>query len=145
MSNHLAPPNYTQIPNTVFDYWMPRLNPGAFKLLICICRKTFGWHKTSDSISKNQIMKCTGMSKNTVQSAIIELETNGLLEKIKTQNEYGHQPNTYRLILEKPADEIYSNDGQELGGGRSKFDPGGRSKIDPTKERPNKRKTNKKK
>jgi len=121
--------NYTGVPNVVFDYWMPLLKPGAFKVLLCICRKTFGWHKTSDLISKNQLIACTGMTKNTVQSAIEELEEHGLLIKQQYQNEYGHQPNGYALNVTKPEDDIYSEPTQNLGGGRSKIDLGVGQKL----------------
>lgn len=122
-------PNYTQIPNVVFDHWMAILSPGAFKVLICMCRKIFGWHKTSDTISKNQIMKVTGMSKNTVQSAIEELEKHYLIRKFQNKNDYGHQPNTYCLNVDKPKDNLYEDPdlkgGEEnLGVGRSEIDLG---------------------
>lgn len=131
----IEPPNYTPLPNVVTDYWMAKLSPGAFKILVCMCRKIFGWHKTSDTISKNQLIKVSGMSKNSVQSAVEELESYGLLLKFQNRNEYGNQPNTYALNVQKPKDEIYQEQDpgstQDLGGGRSNFDPGGgRSNID---------------
>lgn len=122
-------PNYTQIPNIVFDHWMAILKPAAFKVLICMCRKIFGWHKTNDAISKNQIMKVTGLSKNSVQAAIEELENYSLLRKFRHKNEFGHQPNTFALHIDRPMDKLYQDSNlcgtdQNLGGGRSKFDPG---------------------
>lgn len=142
-TNTIPAPNYTQIPNVIFDYWMAVLSAGAFKVLICMCRKIFGWHKTSDTISKNQIVRVTGLSKNSVQSAIEELEKHGLVLKFRHQNEYGNQPNTYALNVEKPKDELYQDapfSGQlhHSEGGGSNFDPGvnehfnggGRSKSD---------------
>lgn len=125
----IQPPNYTQIPNVIFDHWMAIVSPGAFKVLICMCRKIFGWHKTSDTISKNQIMKVTGLSKNSVQTAVEELESHGLVRKYQHKNEYGHQPNTFCLNVEKPKDELYQEPerkggGQNLGVGRSEFDQG---------------------
>jgi hypothetical protein len=35
----------------LFDYWMPRLTDGQFKVLMAIARKTYGWHKKKDAIS----------------------------------------------------------------------------------------------
>lgn len=129
--NHpvIEAPNYTQIPNVIFDYWMEILSPGSFKILMCMCRKIFGWHKTSDTISKNQLIKVTGMSKNSVQTGIEELEKHGLVLKFQHKNEYGHQPNTFALNIEKPKDERYQEpprpgSNQNLGGGRSEIDPG---------------------
>lgn len=137
----IEPPNYTQIPNTVMDVWMERLKPATFKVLICLCRKTFGWHKTSDTISKNQIMKCTCLSKNTVQTAIEELEIVGLIKKYRNSSKsHGFEANTYAMSLQKPEDKIYTERGQNLGRARSKNDLGlGQNltlqKKDLTKER----------
>jgi len=131
--NKIEKPNYTQIPNIIYDYWLPKLSPSAFTVLSLICRKTFGWHKTSDTISKNQLIKLTGITKNTIQKSIEELQKNNLLIVHQSTNEYGNQPNVYSLNIQKPKDNLY--DGQNLGGGRSNSDLGGRSNIDPTKER----------
>jgi phage replication O-like protein O len=122
----ITPPNYTQIPNVVFDHWMGILSPSAFKILMCFCRKTFGWHKTVDTISKNQIVKVTGLSKNTIQSSIEELEAHGLLSKVQSKTEYGFQPNSYLLNVFKPVDQLYQDpkDVQNLGGGGSESDLG---------------------
>ena len=126
-------PNYTQIPNVIFDYWMPKLSLGAQSILFAICRKTFGWHKTSDTISKNQLMNCTGMSKNTIQKAIEELEKLQLLVKHCSKNEYGFQPNTYSLNIEKPIDPNLE-ESQNLGGGGSNSDLGVGQILTPQKK-----------
>ena len=131
----LEAPNYTQVPNVIFDEWMAILSPTEFKVLLCLCRKTFGWHKSSDTVSKRQLMKFTGMTKNTLQSAIVSLEEHGLVKKIQTQTEYGFKPNEYRLNIDKPKSHLDDENDQNLDGGRSTDDPGGRSSSDPTKER----------
>jgi phage replication O-like protein O len=125
----IVAPNYTQVPNVIFDYWMPVISSGAFKVLICMCRKIFGWHKSSDSISKNQLMKVTGLSKNSIQTALEELERHGLILKIQRKNEYGHQPNTYALNVDKPQDRFYQDpnlpgDWKNFKGGGSRNDLG---------------------
>lgn len=147
-------PNYTQIPNVIFDHWMKVLNPSEFTILMCLCRKTFGWHKASDRISKNQLMKATGLSKNTIQSSLESLEAHRLLIRIQSKNEYGFEPNEYRLNIHKPEDVFLEENGQNLGGDGSTNDPGvgqpmtqgvGQSltpqKKDSTKERLTKEKT----
>lgn len=116
--------NYTEIPNIIFDYWMSRLKPTSFMLLVCICRKTFGWHKTSDRISKSQLCKVTGLAKNTVQAAIEELVKTGLLIKVQNKNEYGFETNSYRLNIVKPVDNLYTDPDENCGEGRSNCDPG---------------------
>lgn len=115
-------PNYTQIPNIIFDYWMAVLKPAAFIILVCMCRKIYGWHKTSDRISKAQLIKVTGLSKNTIADAIKELERHGLLIVQQEKTEYGFQANTYFLNVNKPIDELYSD--QNLDRGGSSPDPG---------------------
>ena len=117
-------PNYTQIPNVIFDHWMKVLNPSEFTILMCLCRKTFGWHKASDRISKNQLMKATGLSKITIQSSLESLEAHRLLSRIQRKNEYGFEPNEYRLNIHKPEDVFLEEIDQNLGVGRSKDDPG---------------------
>lgn len=123
-NNKLTAPNYTQIPNVIFDYWMPLLSAAEFKILLVICRKTFGWHRSSESISKNRLCFISGMSKNTVQTAIEGLESRGLLIKKQTTTEYGPQPNLYYLDIDKPTAELYEDIDQNLGEGRENIDPG---------------------
>ena len=150
LSKKIDAPNYTQIPNLIFDYWLPKLRPNAIVVLMILCRKTFGWHKTTKTISKHQMCKLSGMSKNTIQAAIEELENCGLITKYQTRTEFGFQPNTYSLSVHKPTDTLYVDEkggvDQNLGGGRSNSDPGvgqiltrgGRSNFDPLlKERDN--------
>lgn len=102
-------PNFTQIPNVVFDYWMPRLKPTEGYVLLILCRKIFGWHKTSDSISANQLVKTTGLSKPTVIAALKELETLGLITKTQSVGQYGCLPNEFKLKLTVPEDELYTD------------------------------------
>ena len=122
-SSPFQAPNYTQIPNVIFDEWMPILAPTSFKVLLCICRKTFGWHKSEDTISRNQLMKYTGItSKATIKTALDDLVEKRLVFRISTSGEYGNCPNSYSLNIVKPLFE--TDDSQNLGGGRSKFDLG---------------------
>ena len=132
----LPTPNFTQIPNVTFDYWAAKLSPSAFMVLSILCRKIFGWHKTTETISKNQLIKVTGMSKNTTTKAVDELVKFNLVIVHQIKNEYGHQPNMYSLNITKPEDEIYTD--QKLGGGRSKIDPPLGQKLTPQKKELNK-------
>ena len=138
-------PNYTQIPNAVFDYWMSKLKPTQFMILCCLCRKIFGWHKTSDTISVNQLSKITNLGKSTINVVLNDLEILGLIEKIKTRDDFGDRPNEYKLNLTIPIDVRYvdeelerykeknpikeiSKDGSKnslLGGGIQNLDRGG--------------------
>lgn len=73
----VALPNYTQVPNEFLDARMAELSSSAFKVLMAICRKTFGFHKEQlrDRISFSQLRKITGIASNqTIWKAIEELK-----------------------------------------------------------------------
>jgi len=87
MSNYI--PNTSSIPNILFDYWMNILTPAEFKVLMCIARKTYGWHKTNDRISISQIEKMTGLSRKGISKNIEALIEHGLVTKIKSKTSDG--------------------------------------------------------
>src|ERR687893_622177 len=84
-------PNTTQIPNEVFDTLMPHLSGGELKVLLYICRRTFGFRKDNDRISLSQIAhgittkagrvldSGTGLSKRHVQRALRALESHKVI------------------------------------------------------------------
>jgi len=91
-------PNFTQIPNVIFDYWMNILTGEQFKVLLFIARKTFGWHKDMDRISIKQIEKATGISNRSVTRSLSILNEHGLIEKYESTSEFGDRnPNSYRI------------------------------------------------
>ena len=124
--SQIESPNFTQIPNVVFDYWMPRLKPSEFTILLCLCRKIFGWHKTSDFISATQLVKATGLTKNTVLKSLDSLVEIGLVLRAHHSNEEGNHSNEYALNVEKPEDETYQSTPirSKFGGGSAKNAPG---------------------
>lgn len=132
-------PNYTQIPNVIFDYWMDKLTPAEFKVLLCICRKTFGFHKSVDRISLKQIEKMTGLSRKGITSNLITLMDHDLITKHQSKAEDGDfSPNRYEI-------HVYS-----VGGGSVLSSPGvvysvhqGSELSTPTKETLTKEKENK--
>jgi phage replication O-like protein O len=106
-------PNTTQIPNEVFDTLMSKLSGGELKVLLYICRRTFGFRKDSDSISLSQISKGittkaghvldqgTGLSKRQVQRALRALEGRQVILVERKVDETGlHEVNTYRLNVQ---------------------------------------------
>lgn len=80
----VAPPNYTQIPNEIIDKWMRDLSGLQFKIIICICRKTFGWHKDKDKISVSQLEEMTGSSWRRMFNAVKDLEKVGMITVTRT-------------------------------------------------------------
>lgn len=66
-------PNYTQIPNAIFDLMADKdagLTEKELKILLAIARKTFGWHKKRDKISLSQLEQMTSMSRVSVVAGI---------------------------------------------------------------------------
>ncbi len=112
LNNKIEAPNFTQMPNVIFDYWLFVLSPVSIKVLLCLCRKT-------------QIMKMTGLSKNSIQTGVEELERNGLLIKTQHSDQYGAKPNSYSLNISKPIDSNYSDSDDDISGGVGKTVTGG--------------------
>jgi phage replication O-like protein O len=105
-------PNTTQIPNEVFDSLMPHLSGGELKVLLYICRRTFGFRKDSDSISLTQIAhgittkagrvldQGTGLSKRHVINALKALEKRNIITVTRKVDETGlNEVNTYSLNM----------------------------------------------
>lgn len=88
MSN-LFIPNTAPIPNVIFDYWMSRLSPAEFKVLMCVARKTYGWHKIKDAISLTQMEKMSGLSRFGIGKCLKTLIEKNLVIKIKNKTPKG--------------------------------------------------------
>ncbi len=94
--------NHTQLPNEFIDRYMHQVSPAATKVFLAICRKTIGWHKTTDEISTSQLIEMTGLSRNTVKSAVEELIKIGLII-IYTKGYGKGQETHYTINFEKQA------------------------------------------
>src|ERR671914_3004734 len=105
-------PNTTQIPNEVFDTLMSHLSGGELKVLLYICRRTFGFRKDSDCISLSQIAHGittktgrvldhgTGLCKRHVINALKSLEKKNIITVTRIVDETGlYEVNTYRLNM----------------------------------------------
>jgi phage replication O-like protein O len=105
-------PNTTQIPNDVIDSLMPSLSGGELKVLLYICRRTFGFRKDSDRISLSQIAHGittktgkvldhgTGLCKRRVITALKTLEKKNIISITRTVDETGlNAVNTYSLNM----------------------------------------------
>ena len=103
-------PNYTVVPDELFDVLLPHLSGSEIKVLLYLIRRTFGFKKQSDDISLNQICtgittkenrvldSGTGLSQSTVQVALKGLvEKNIIMAKRRTSREKGNEPTTYGL------------------------------------------------
>ena len=50
-------PNYTQVPDDVFDVLLPELTESELKVLLSIIRRTVGFKKDADTISLKQMVE----------------------------------------------------------------------------------------
>ncbi len=105
-------PTTTPIPDQIFDELMPTLSGAELKVLLYICRRTFGFKKTSDDISLRQMVKGittrdgkvldggTGLNKDTVSKAAQSLVKKGVIVRNRNRStERGDEATTYTLKI----------------------------------------------
>ncbi len=103
-------PNYTPIPNDVFDLLAPELTEAELRILMYVARRTFGFGKSSDAISTAQMTngimtkdgrvldRGTGMSRSAVWRGVKGLVEKGILEVESVRSELGDSDaNIYSL------------------------------------------------
>jgi len=81
-------PNYTQVPNTLLDEQMGEMGYAELKVVLAICRKTFGWHKRQDLLSFSQLEELTGMSRQGVNNGIQDAMDRGVIGRSKDGNSF---------------------------------------------------------
>lgn len=79
-------PNSFQTPNFFVDECMALLTGNEYKCLSFVARKTFGWQKRSDRISKSQIMAATGLGHEAVDKTMSALVQFGLVLRLSENN-----------------------------------------------------------
>lgn len=100
---------------------MPNVGPTEFKVVCAIARKTFGWWKDYDQLSRSQLCKMTGLSQATVKRAIKSLEDGGWIAR---------EPGTSRSLPEYAV--IYNTrGGSNLSTPPGQIDPPPPGQIDP--------------
>jgi hypothetical protein len=108
-------PTTTPIPDEVFDDLLADLSGAEVKVLLYICRRTYGFKKESDNISFKQICRGittrqgkvldrgTGLSVSTAQVAIKALTHKGIIVATRRSSEKkGNEATTYRLKFFDP-------------------------------------------
>jgi phage replication O-like protein O len=103
-------PNYTQTPNELFDELLPELSESELKVLLYVIRRTFGFGKSNDAISINQLAEGittrdgrqldhgTGLSRTSVKKATASLVDKGVLTVRKVRSEDGdYESNVFSL------------------------------------------------
>lgn len=145
-----AGPNYTPVPDELFDEQLPDLSGAELKVLLYVIRRTFGFKRESDNISLSQMLnglrtrdgrvldRGVGLSKKTLLLAIKSLEEqNIILTERRRSQEKGDEPTSYRLNVRATVAAAESTPpvGEKLhhgGGGRTAPPPWG--KNSPTQE-----------
>lgn len=103
-------PNYTMVPDQVFDELLVTLSGAELKALLYIVRRTFGFKRESDAISLSQMLsgittkdgrildRGVGLSKPSLLSALRNLIARNIIETERQRSaERGDQPTVYRL------------------------------------------------
>src|SRR4029077_10040645 len=103
-------PNYTQVPDQLFDELLADLPGAELKVLLYVMRRTFGFKKDSDNISLSQMLtgiktrdgrqldRGVGLSKPTLLKALRELINKDILIAVRRQSrEHGDESTNYRL------------------------------------------------
>jgi replication protein O len=103
-------PNYTPVPDVLFDELAPELTEAELRVLLYIIRRTFGFKRQHDAISLTQLVSGittrdgrvldhgTGMSRPGVSKGVKGLVEKGVILVDKVLDEKGeNQANVYRL------------------------------------------------
>lgn len=61
----ISQPNYTQVPDNLLDHAIAHMSGNEFKIVMYICRRTYGWKQPAAKISLQQLMVGTGPDEGT--------------------------------------------------------------------------------
>lgn len=81
MSSSNMIPNSFQMPNFLVDRLLRHLSGPQAKVLMVLCRKTFGWNKKEDTISFGQFRDEAGVSRSSAVDALRAFVAAGLVTK----------------------------------------------------------------
>ena len=131
-------PNYTQVPDDVFDVLLPELTESELKVLLYIIRRTFGFKKDADTISLKQMVegirtrdgrqldRGAGVSKTSAVRGVNGLVEKGIILAVRNRSaEKGDEATTYTLhVVEVPVSRFETPPPLNLGqGGVPDLDP----------------------
>ena len=108
----LKGPNYTQIPNTIL-HLAPEMKEAELRLILAICRQTFGFHKKEDKLSLSQLQDLTGLSRQGVCNALKQKHAKKYVKREKNGNGYNYSLKVVNEVdhplvneLDHPPDEV---------------------------------------
>jgi hypothetical protein len=114
-------PNFTPVPDELFDQLLPVLSGSELKVLLYVIRRTFGFKREADSISLSQMLTgittrdgrvldqgCGIRDKKTLLEAINRLEQRRvILTQRQMSAERGNEPTTYAVRFKGEADPLF--------------------------------------
>lgn len=109
----ICSPNFTQIPNSLLDS-IHELEDSELRILLVICRETFGWHRDRTRLSLTDFEEKTGLAHQTVCVAIKSLVEQGLICKSPAEPGFFYSLVVFEeegsLMVRLPANFAQSND-----------------------------------
>jgi len=119
--------NTTQVPDEVFDYWLPHLSDAELFVLLYIVRRTLGFQKQADVINPEQFLTGVrtragsvlddgcGVSKKHLYLALSGLKDKGLITvQRRRSRRAGNIPSVYSLNFENDVPDILSRSPDDL-------------------------------
>lgn len=119
--------NTTQIPDEVFDHWLPRLSDAELFVLLYVIRRTLGFGKPVDVITPEQFLtgvrtragavldEGCGVSRKHLYLALSGLQTKGLVAvERRRSSRAGNLPSAYRLVFERDIPDILRRSPDDL-------------------------------
>lgn len=105
-------PTTTPVPDQFFDELLPKLSGAEVKVLLYICRRTFGFKKSSDTISLSQLVsgirtkdgrtldRGTHLGKASVARALKSLEEKNIIRRTRRRSDTrGDEATSYALYF----------------------------------------------
>jgi len=78
--------NTVSIPNVLLDFWLRKLIPEQFSLVMCLAKKYFDIHSTKKSLTPEEMSKFTGLTQDRVIRELNNLVIDGVIKKIEDQS-----------------------------------------------------------
>lgn len=72
-------PNYTMVPNQVLDELVPRLTEAETKVVLILCRASFGYQTSNAVLSLSDLAARTGLHRRSIMRAVASLEAYGII------------------------------------------------------------------
>jgi hypothetical protein len=81
-------PNYTQAPNTFFDHHIKEMSEAEMKVVACVIRHTFGFHRERYRMSLSFFEEHTGLTRQGVIDGLADAMRRGVLDRAEVGNSY---------------------------------------------------------